>query len=150
MPRLVNECHISGYIGRKPEIKVSSGGKKWVKFSISQYDKKNGDKRWYFCQVFAMGEHAEAVANAEKGDVVEITKAIYVIDEYEDSNGAKKQAHVFKVPNWGSVTLLKKGDENKNSDSDPTNTNTAQKAVVDKAKELFGGTVSSDPDVLPF
>ena len=95
MNTIKNNVQLSGNVGRAPEIKTLSTGKKLAKFSIAireTYTKQNGEKatvtQWH--NIVAWGKLAEVIEKQVlKGAEIEIAGKLNS-RSYEDKNGIKK------------------------------------------------------------
>lgn len=105
MYALKNKVQLIGRLGDKPEVRTTSDGKKWVRFSLATnetYRNANGDKvtetQWH--QVVAWGKVAEiAEKYTDKGKEV-VVEGKLVHRSYEDKEGVKKyvsEVHVNEL-----------------------------------------------------
>lgn len=95
MNALKNRVELSGNVGRAPEIKTMTSGKKLAKFSLATretFTNSKGEKvtstQWH--NIIAWGKMAEMVEKeVPKGREIEITGKLSS-RSYEDKNGIKK------------------------------------------------------------
>ena len=95
MNTLINKVQLSGNVGKAPEIRVMSTGKKLAKFSLATretYTNAQGEKvtstQWH--NIVAWGKMAEMIEkDVPKGREVEITGKLSS-RSYEDKTGVKK------------------------------------------------------------
>ena len=111
MAQAINELQLMGNVGQNPEIRSTSDGTKYAKFSIattdSWKDKNTGEKKehteWHNCT--AWGQLAELVENyVTKGSKLFI-KAKLKNRKYQDSEGKERSTTDIVI---NSIWLLDK------------------------------------------
>lgn len=90
----MNECVMSGRIGRDPELKKAASGTSCCFFSLAvrRNRAKEGEQNTDWFEVKTFGSTAEFVANyAEKGDLL-IVKGPIQIRQYQGRDGSDRTA----------------------------------------------------------
>lgn len=113
MYALKNKVQLIGNIGNKPEIKTTTAGKKYAKFSIAtneSYRNERGEKitdtQWH--HLVAWGKVADiAEQHLEKGNELAIEGKLMHRD-YTDPNGVKKY---FTEVHVNEILLLEKKEK---------------------------------------
>lgn len=102
MYALKNKVQLIGRLGDKPEVRTTTNGKKWARFSLATnetYRNAAGDKvtetQWH--QVVAWGKVAEIAEKfTDKGKEV-VVEGKLVHRSYEDKEGVKKYVSEVQV-----------------------------------------------------
>ncbi len=104
----VNSLVLGGTVGKDPEVKVLSSGKKIAKFSIAQDTGREGEANWY--DVTAWEKQADVIEKLVcKGSVVVITGRLDQ-DKWEDKEGQKRIKAVVIANNTQLVGGKRKED----------------------------------------
>lgn len=88
-----NQCDIIGNLTRDPEVKTTSGGRSYAKFTVAVNRKADGKEYTDWVPVTAWGDMAEAAGNwLSKGMRVRISGR-FTSSSYTDKNGQKRYAN---------------------------------------------------------
>jgi single-strand DNA-binding protein len=137
MAKSFNSVTLLGNLGRDPELKSTSSGTNYAKFSIATtgYKAGGGPPPTYWHNCVAWGKVSEIVAKyAKKGDRVLVTGELQYSD-YTAADGSKRQSTTISVRD---VVML--GGKNGAASSDDA---TPDFADVDKL-------LQAEDDNLPF
>jgi len=100
----MNQFTISGNLNKKPELKVSARGVKYLSFALAvneKYEKKDGEQvneTHWFNNLVVFGDKAEELANVlDKGTLVKVTGKLVI--EKEEVDGKKSEKLKLKVFN---------------------------------------------------
>lgn len=155
----MNECVMSGRIGRDPELKKAASGTSCCFFSLAvrRNRAKDGEQNTDWFEVKTFGSTAEFVANyAEKGDLL-IVKGPIQIRQYQARDGSDRTAVEVYADSVEIAVKAQQTGRETGSRSKP-NTSQAKKRqaipaatpdeVAQRVYEETGEII--EPDDLPF
>jgi single-strand DNA-binding protein len=120
-----NVVFLHGYVGRDPELKMTTSGKAFVRFSfatketwtVKESKEKKSKTEWH--QIVAWGSTAECIEKyVHKGQELNITGKIEY-QEYPDPNDNTKKKYSTSIRLREFSFCGKKSDSNSNEHPDP-------------------------------
>lgn len=147
-----NQCDIVGNLTRDPEVKTTSGGRVYAKFTVAVNRKADGKQYTDWVPVTAWGDNAEAVGNwLSKGMRVRVSGR-FTSSSYTDKNGQKR--YVNDITAEGIFVQVYKDGVGMHTMGEDGGQQTAPPPSGQGNFSQFGQPVQQgiqyDPDDLPF
>jgi single-strand DNA-binding protein len=107
----LNQCNFVGRLTRDPELRTTSTDKQVCNFGLAINKKVKGRDETLFIEIDAWEGAAAMIAeHFKKGDPIYVSTQAR-LDEWEDSDGAKRQKMRFTVREWGFLPSSNKKAE---------------------------------------